>query len=70
MERDAMIERADIGMDLQEACQVLTRKQGEALGYWLQGYTQREIGDVLGISQAAVHYRIEGALARLREFLT
>ena len=60
----------DERLDLELAIKQLTEKQREALAYWLEGYTQREIGAMLGVSQVAVHYRIGGALGRIREFLT
>ena len=61
--------REELRLDLEAALRRLTPKQGEALGAWLAGYTQQEIGDACGVSQRAIGHRIEGAIGRIQEYL-
>ena len=58
--------RAELRLDLEVALRQLTPKQTEALGAWLAGYTQQEIGDACGVSQQAIGRTIERAVNRLR----
>ena len=45
----------------------MTDKQREVfILYYQQGYTQQEIADLLGISQKAVDYRLDGALKKVK----
>ena len=61
--------RADMIMSLEGAIATLTPKQAEALGPWLAGYTQQEIGDACGVKKAAICRRINRALCAIREAL-
>ena len=61
--------RAELRLDLEVALRQLTPKQADALGAWLAGYTQQEIGDACGVGQRAIGYRIEGAIGRIQEYL-
>jgi len=70
MYRDAAIEQAEARMDIEQACESLTRKQWEALALWLQGYTQEEIGERLGIRQQAISELLSVVFALLRGRLT
>ena len=56
-------------MDIRDALSQLTDKQREALALWVEGYTQEEIGEALGITQRNAGRRIERAIARIREIL-
>ena len=56
-------------LDIEAAIEGLTEKQREALLLWLEGYTQEEIGERLGINHANVCRRVERAIERLREIL-
>ena len=58
--------RAELRLDLEAALRQLTPKQAEALGAWLAGYTQQEIGDACGVSQRAIGRRIERAIEGIR----
>ena len=58
-------------MELQEALMKLTDKQIEVIQRCIfAGYTQKEVAEMLGISQAAVKNRLEGGLKKLRRLLT
>ena len=61
--------RAELRLDLEAALRRLTPRQAVALGAWLAGYTQQEIGDACGVSQVAIYYRIKGAIGRMQEYL-
>lgn len=56
-------------LDLAMALEQLTAKQKGALLPWLEGYTQEEIAEMLGITQQQVSRRIERARAEIRLFL-
>ena len=45
---------AETKLELQEAITALTPTQRQAVLLYSQGYTQKEIGEVLGITQGAV----------------
>jgi len=45
---------ADLRLDLQRACARLTERQRAVLCMVLEGYTQREIGERLGMAQQTV----------------
>ena len=60
---------AELRLDLEAALRQLTPKQTEALGAWLAGYTQQEIGDACGVSKMAICHRIKGAIKRIAEYL-
>ena len=62
--------RVERRLILQEAIEELTPKQREALALWMQGYTQEEIGERVGITQRTVGRRLERAFKRIREYLT
>ena len=59
----------DTRIDLQAAMATLTDKQRDALELWVQGYTQEQIGEMLGIRQQPAGRRVERAIERMREFL-
>ena len=66
LKSDAESQHSDLRLDLEAALLLLTPRQAEALGAWLAGYTQREIGDACGVSQQAIGRIIERAVNRLR----
>ncbi|RLC33518.1 hypothetical protein DRH14_04730 [Candidatus Shapirobacteria bacterium] len=45
-------------IDLNEAMKLLTPKQRAVFELWAQGYTQREIAEIEGVSERAVRYRM------------
>jgi len=57
---------ADTRIDLRRALPCLTEKQAEALGLWIEGYSQREVGERLGVSQQAVARLIARGLSAIR----
>lgn len=67
--RDETTETIDTLLDVQQAMALLTERQRQVLGLWGQGYTQQEIGESLGITQAAVCYRLAHAMSTLRSGL-
>ena len=67
--RDEIFEEADVLIDVERAMTRLTHKQREALNLWLQGYTQKEIGERLGIGQRSVGDRIAAGLKRLKRLV-
>jgi DNA-binding CsgD family transcriptional regulator len=46
---------------------VCTRAQLEALRYKAAGFSERRIGDILGISRPAVQDRLAGAFLKIRK---
>ncbi len=57
-------------MSTLEALSTLTERQQEAmLLYYAEGYTQQEIGRMLGISTTAVKNRLESGLQRIRKHI-
>lgn len=57
-------------MSTLEALSTLTERQQEAmLLYYVEGYTQQEIGRMLGISTTAVKNRLESGLQRIRKHI-
>ena len=56
-------------LDIEAAIEGLTDKQREALLLWLEGYTQEEIGERLGITHQAVSRLTERAVERIQESL-
>jgi len=56
-------------MDVREALAQLTDKQREALALWVEGYTQAEIGERLGIGKRSAGHRLEGAVTQMRKML-
>ena len=63
------MEAVDERIDLRDALPCLTKKQAEALGMWGQGYTQKEVGIVMGIRQQCAGKLINRGLARIRWWL-
>ena len=59
-------ERADVRMDLAPLLAQLTPHHREALLLWVDGFTQKEIGWMMGVTQPSIHRYI----ARAREALT
>lgn len=54
--------------DVQNLLSILTKKQKEAITlYFLEGKTQKEIAEKLGISQQAVFFRIRCARRKLEK---
>ena len=53
-------------MDVREALAQLTDKQREALALWLEGYTQAEIGERLGISERGAGRRLKRAINEIQ----
>jgi RNA polymerase sigma factor (sigma-70 family) len=58
----------DPDVSVWEAAESLSDKQYEAIVLWSQGLSTVEIGERLGISQRAAHYRVEDALCHMRSF--
>ena len=58
---------ADARLDLRNVLDCLTEKQAQALGLWYEGYTQEEIGEMLGVSQQAAGGLIQRGLERIRD---
>ena len=56
----------DTALDLHRAMQRLTDTQREALRLVMAGHTQREAAARLGVSQQAVSYRLQRAIAKLQ----
>jgi len=63
------METVDQRIDLRRALPCLTEKQAGALGVWVQGYTQKEVGIVMGIRQQCAGKLINRGLARIRWWL-
>ena len=59
----------DLRMDLQRACARLTERQRAVLALTLDGYTQREVGEMLRVSHVAVHYHLAAARRILEQSL-
>ena len=56
-------------MEWEEAMWCLTDKQRTAFRlYYEEGYTQEEVGEMLGITRAAVQERLIGAIKKLKKF--
>ena len=64
--RNETIGLVDVIIDMKRAMTELTPKQREALDLWLQGYTQKEIGERLGITHSSVCRRLQNAFAMMR----
>ena len=57
-------------MSTLEALSTLTDRQKEAmLLYYVEGYTQQEIGRMLGISTVAVRNRLESGIQKIRKYV-
>jgi len=54
-------EAIDESIDIERALACLTRKQREAVVLAMQGYTQAEIAERIGISSRAVRFRMVNA---------
>ena len=63
------MDTVDTRIDLRDALPCLTEKQAEALGMWYEGYTQKEVGIVMGIGQQRAGRLINRGLARIRRWL-
>jgi len=63
------MDTVDTRIDLRDALPMLTEKQAEALGLMYEGYTQKEIGIVMGIRQQCAGRLINRGLARIRRWL-
>lgn len=59
----------DERLDLEAAMRQLTDKQREALTLWAMGYTQAEIGELVGIGRRSVGHRLEGGVRHLRKLM-
>ena len=53
-------------IDLQRAIADLPPRQYRVVSLWMQGYTQREIGVKLGMTQASVSHLFSCAVKRLK----
>jgi len=62
---DDLAARCELRIDLERACRGLTARQRQALALWLQGYTQREIGEMMGIRRWTVCGLLRRAFRRL-----
>jgi len=62
-------EIAEHKMDAVQLLARLTSEQREAFALHQLGFTQAEIGEMLGISQPAVYYRIQGAIKNFKRIL-
>jgi len=60
---------AEFRLALGEAIRGLTPQQKRALRLWFVGYTQEEIGKILGIRQQSAWELLQNAFAALREEL-
>jgi len=60
------METVDQMIDLRWVLPMLTGKQAEALGMWVEGYTQKEVGIVMGIGRTGAEGLIERGLACIR----
>ena len=67
--RDPDILLCETRIDLEAAANSLTDKQRQALAMWLEGYTQEEIGEELGVWHQQVSSRIDRAIGRLQSGL-
>ena len=56
----------DQRIDLKDALPCLTEKQARALGMWYEGYSQKEVGIVMGIGRTGAEGLIERGLACIR----
>jgi len=63
------MEAVDTRIDLRDALPCLTEKQAGALGMWVEGYTQKEVGIVMGIRQQCAGRLINRGLARIHRWL-
>ena len=63
------MDAVDQRIDLRDALPCLTEKQAGALGMWVQGYTQKEVGIVMGIRRQCAARLIDRALACIRHTL-
>ena len=59
----------DLRLDLQRACARLTERQRAVLALVLEGYTQREIGERLGIERSVVARHLAAAQGKLEQSL-
>ncbi len=57
---------SDTRLDLNRAMESLTDKQREAMTLYLSGYTQADIGAMMGASQQAAQQMIERACSVIR----
>ena len=60
---------ADLRLDLRDACRRLTARQREVVALTVDGYTQREIGERMGIAHQVVSQHWAAALAILEQSL-
>jgi len=60
-------ETIDQAIDIERALACLTAKQREAVVLAMQGYTQAEIAEALGITRENVAYRISRAYKSLQK---
>ena len=57
-------------IDLRHAIELLPEQQRQRVtAYYFEGYTEKEIAKLQGVSQAAVHYSLTNALIALRKRL-
>ena len=57
----------DLRMDLQRACARLTERQRVVLALTMEGYTQREVGEMLGIERSVVARHLAAAQGKLEQ---
>ena len=60
----------ETGIDIQRAIDALTIRQRVVVRLWMDGYTQREIGAMLGISQPAVCQCLMRAIKAITSYHT
>jgi len=66
---DGGIAKAELRIDLEAAIARLTPEQHQAVYWWLEGYTQRETAERLGVDHSTVCRRLGGALAVIKSCL-
>ena len=60
---------ADLRLDLRDACGRLTARQRQVMALTLDGYTQREIGERMGIEQSVVSRHLTAARWKIEQSL-
>lgn len=61
------VDDVDLRLDLRRACERLTERQRAVVVLTMEGYTQEEIGEALGIAQCVVSRHWAAAMANIEQ---
>lgn len=67
---DQLIEEEKFGELYDAISQLKDDEQGLIFDIYFKGLSERQVSDMIGLTQQAIHYRKTKALKKLKEFLT